>query len=281
MTRKITVSQGFDLARYGSVTLEWTDSSGTYSVTRSTGRFAHVQTDATLSHPSTTPLVSVTVANPYTLFAEELDTAMNNDTASTHTFTVTWSPATNRYTIAVDSGTIAVVWSGAAQVRMRDLLGFSASLPAAASHTSTLCPRFSIEPSIAYMTGWIDFVAQPDRVAMGQTDGGGLTTLRPNLIPFRTAWSHEYEPIDQAHRHSQAVADSPLWTWSDMWMEGAGHGEWVFFCEYAASPHPSLDRRFAFQIANANFDDSTVRQTSKSLRDYFTIKIDALLRGYA
>lgn len=280
MTRKTTVSQGFDLARYGSVSLEWTDSSGTYSVTMSTGRFAHIDTSASLLHPSTTPLVAVAVANPYLWFADELQTAMNAS-GTARTFAVVWLPTTNRYTISVDSGTVSVAWSGAAQVRMRNLLGFSGALSAAASHTSTLCPRFSIEPSIAYMTGWIDFVAQPDRVAMGQTDGGGLTTLRPNLIPFRTAWSHEYEPIDQVHRHSQAVADSPLWTWSDMWMEGAGHGEWVFFCEYAASPHPALDRRFAFQIYNANFDDSTVRQTSKSLRDYFTIKIDALLRGYA
>ncbi len=282
MTRILHVSQGWDLSKYGQCDITFTDSSGgPYTVSMTVGRFMHPDIGSTLTHPSTTGVATVTVANPYTQFATEVQSFLNAH-ASPRVYTVTWSPTTCRYTISVDSGTVAFTWSTPNQVRLRDLLGFTGgSTGGAASHTSTVCPRYAIEPAIPYLQNWIDFVAQPDRVRKSQTDGGAFTTVRPNLLPYRTSWEHAFEADAQAMRWRQVVADTPLWTWSDLWNDGVASAEWCFLREKAAAPHPTLDRKFAFQVANVDFTEDVMRKTNRAMPDFNTIRVDALLRGYS
>ncbi len=283
MTRILHISQGIDLSRYGQCDLTTTDGSGgPFTAVFSAGLYMHPDVGTTLTHPSSTGITTVSVTNPYTQLAGALQTGLNAS-GTGRTYTVTWSATTCRYTITVNTGTFTLTWSSANQVRMRNLLGFtgSSTVSSGTSATSTLCPRFAIEPAIPYMQNWSDFVAQPDRVKRSQTDGGAIVPIRPNLIPYRTTWEHAFETDAQAMRWRQAVADAPLWTWSELWTHGVAAGDWCFLREKAASPHPTLDRKFAFQVVNVDFTEEVMRKTNRAMTDFNTIKIDALLRGYA
>ena len=141
MTHLVHVQQEWDFARYGSVDITWADDSGgAQSISAvSTGKYRHITSAAnSLTHPDG----GTAIANSTNVsWAPVLQTAM--DAASAQTLTVTYSNATNRYTLTCTGSLFTITWTTAAEIRMRNLLGFSATCSGATSYTSTRAPYFT------------------------------------------------------------------------------------------------------------------------------------------
>lgn len=181
----------------GVVSLDLTEAAGggAQTVTISTGRFCH------------SDLTSVLGSGEYVAFAGALKTALEAASANTQTYTVTWSTTAQTYTIS-STAAFTLTFSGAAGIRMRRILGFTASTSSSTSHVSDMVPYYTwaaaqgiSEKSGAYEAGDAAFDDEGDD---GSHDGIARETI---------ATYEEFSVLHEAHdkviqrRATEAVGD--------------------------------------------------------------------------
>lgn len=211
--------QGWSHRWLGTATLTWTDSSGTFSVsTASTDNFCHLG----LTAVNIDSRDGGTVNTGFSSFATWLKTAMDAS-ASTRTFTVTWSSTNLTYTITPNSGTIALTFTSTAGARMRRILGFTANKSAAASQTSDMRPWYVMRAQIDGRTRYDFPTAREGQVRYAVGDDATLYTLAPTRLVQSAKWEHAFEPPEAVHRRlavADTVAAGASWTWQD-WLDHA------------------------------------------------------------
>ena len=275
MARLVYVAQEFDLALYGAVDIGWTDDTGARSISDiSTGIYRHATSAADfLTHPSSTLMSTTTIANTTRpSFGATLQALM--DAATAQTPTVTYSNDTNRYTLACNGAVFSVTWSGAAQLLMRKLLGFTGNLSGATSYTATAAPFFTLEPRKNAFTEPKALAAVTEAVSRRRTSGGSLTRMGPVVLPHGVSWRFEQE-ADSATLDEFAV--SPGYTWQSFFNDSARHGRRCYFVDYG--PPVGSTQRWVFQLMSDGFDSGTHRRTVANLRDRWTIDVEANVIG--
>ncbi len=276
MAHLVHVSHEFDLSRYGSVDIAWDDDEGADSISDITsGIYRHATSAAdSLTHPGGGAAIANTA---HGCFADALTLLIGARHAVPDLLVVTYSNTTNRYTIAAKpgAGAFTVTWSGAAQLRMRKLLGFTGNLSGATSYTATLPPYYSIEPRIPGLVAWSDVRAIADSVPIRITSSGD--TSGP-VGPARTPWTAhvEFAQETDAQTLSQYVVD-PAYCWQDFWLEAGRYGRLCYLVD--ASPPVGGDVRWAFRLNKTAFDESTHRRERAELRARWRIVVEAVLRG--
>jgi hypothetical protein len=130
------IEAGFDIDGaingLGTVSLNLTEAAGggAQAATISTGRFCH------------TDLTPVLGSGEYDDFAGALKAVLDAASANGQTYTVTWSTAAQTYTISA-AGAFTLAFSGAAGIRMRRILGFTADTSSATSQVSDMVPYYT------------------------------------------------------------------------------------------------------------------------------------------
>jgi hypothetical protein len=211
--------QGWDHRWLGNATLDWTDSSGSYSVsTTSADRFCHIS----LAAVNIDSREAATINTGFSSFAAWLKTAMDGS-ASARTFTVTWDATDLTYTITPNSGTLALTFIGTAGARMRRILGFTANKTAAASQESDMRPWYVMRAQVDGRSKYDFPTAREGQIKSSTGDDASMYTLAPTRLIHAAKWEHAYEPPEAVHRR-HAVSDTTVggasWTWQD-WMDHA------------------------------------------------------------
>jgi hypothetical protein len=191
---------GWNFSSLGTGTLEWTDSSGTFSVSFTTSTYAHVD------------LQSVMGTGLYDDFATALQTAMDAS-ASARTFTVTYSTSSMAYTIAPNSGTIVLTTN--TNTVMRNILGYN-SLPtgAAASTSSQIRPYYVIDPNIDGQSSVTDDYEPSGFSFDGETDNGYSYGISRETAPTYYDWVQMMEPKEVVF--TRAATSSVPWTYQHL-----------------------------------------------------------------
>lgn len=270
MAHLVYVAQEWDLARYGSVDITWTDDSGAgQSITAvSTGKYRHATSAAnSLTHPDG----GTAVANSTNVsWAPVLEALM--DAATAQTITLTYSDTTNRYTLACSGAVFSVTWAAGAETRMKKLLGFSGNLSGSTSYTSDVAPYFTLEPRRNAFTGWTDVRAVADSVSTRMTGSADMISVGPARVPYtaRVEFSHETD--------AQTLAEyEKLFSWQTFWNDAGRYSRLCYLCD--VSPPVGSMSRWAFKLRAPVFDESTHRREKNELRNRWRIMLDVLLRG--
>jgi hypothetical protein len=145
---------GFDTERIGSLSITVVEDGATattFTVTASTGTYCHRD------------LQSVMGSGDYDDFAGELKSIMDAGSASAGcgwTYNVTWSNTGFSYTVAANTAgavTFDLLFSGAAALRMRNVLGYSGDQTNAQTYTSDIRPYYVLSTdkgAIGYRSGY-------------------------------------------------------------------------------------------------------------------------------
>lgn len=278
MARLVYVAQEFDLALYGAVDIAWDDDEGPDTISDiSTGIYRHATSAAdSLIHPSSTLMSNTTIPNTaHPSFAAYLTTLIAARHAVPTLLTVTYSNDTNRYTIATTGTAFTVTWTGAAQLLMRKLLGFTGNLSGQTSYTGQVAPFFTLEPrKNAYLEPKkLGVVA--DAVSRRRTSGGRIVRNGPEVLPHTTFWKFSHETDAQT---LDEFAVSPGYTWQSFFNDAGRHARLCYFVDYGPTS-PAVGQRWAFQLMADGFDPSSHDRTVQNLGDRWTISVEANVLG--
>lgn len=277
MARSVHFSQEWDFAVYGAVDIAWNDDEGADTISDiSTGIYRHATSAAdSLTHPGSTLMTTVPVANTaHPSFAAYLTTLIAARHAVPTMLAVTYSNATNRYTIATTGAAFAVTWSGAAQLLMRKLLGFSGNLSGATSYTGDVAPFFTLEPRRVAYSQPQPLSAVADSASMGRTGSGLITRVGPQVTPYGTTWRVEAELDSQV---LDEFAVSPGYTWQTFFNDAGRYARRCYFVD--DSPPSGSTQRWCFQLMHGEFDASTHRRAVANMRNQWAVDVEGSVLG--
>jgi hypothetical protein len=199
------IAGAFDIATYGSVSMDFSDTAGSHSITPfTTGKYEHEVF-----------CINAGVTSPaLTLFATALAAAMNA-ASPTQNYDVEFSEG--RYTISVDSGAWAPSFTGAAGLRMKALLGMNVISPGT-SITSSTDAWFWLTPAKPGPVNYKPPAREPGQVKEAKPDDGGAPYRnRSTAIARLASWEHHYEPKLRVDRDYNVGASGTGYTWEDLW----------------------------------------------------------------
>lgn len=213
--------QAWDHRSFGTATINWTDTSGATSVSVTSASIGTSGSAGLFSHSafvSVDPKDRGAVRNlGFAALAPFLQTTM--DAASGQTITVTFSEATQAYTLTATTGAVfSLTFVGDAGTRMRQLLGFTGNKTGAMSYTSDCRPRFCIRTAI---DGQAEF--RRPSIIEGQyhsriADGGKPYAVGPVRLAKTARWEHQHETkaaVFQAFAVADTVVGGAHWTYED------------------------------------------------------------------
>lgn len=201
-------------ARYGSATIDWTDASGSHSVTISTGKFNHIA--PTIYARDVNGVAQTIALGVDSTFAAALQTAM--DAATAQTVTVAWAVATG-YTLTCTGGTFTITFSGDAGTRMRRILGFTGNRSGSTSYVSQARERFRINALIDARTNYAQPAATDGQVSTARIASGLRYHIGPTVFAKEGSWEHHFEPkrkLFRAFADADTVSAGENWTWEDL-----------------------------------------------------------------
>lgn len=158
---------------------------------------------------SSTPSVAYS-GQAYTPFATAIKTAF--DAATGTTFTVTWSSTTGLYTIT-RATTFTLTFSTAADLRLRDALGFTANRTSSFvggvwTLTSDVVPAYVLDSTIAGRTN-VTGPYEPDDIAEETvSDGGDAYVITRKTSELLIEWQQSMEPRSKVMTWAAYVTNS-------------------------------------------------------------------------
>lgn len=231
---------GFQISSIGTATIGWTDNSGSYTASITTGTFAHVDLQSFMG-----------TAN-YDDFATTLQVAMDAS-ASPRTFTVSYNTSSMAYTITPNAGTILLTASTNAV--MANILGYN-SLPSGsgASTSSQIVPYYVIDTEVDGQSSVSDDY-EPDGIAFdGEMDDGSSTGLSRTEAPTYFDWMQMMEP--KASVFTRNAASTAPWTYQDLWQH-ARNVEPIYYAPDTA-PSPTTAACFKLRADGASWKPQRV-----------------------
>jgi len=241
------LSCAWDHARIGAAALRFTTASGTYAISITTGRRAHISA-STLALMGTGGL-TYTTGNEAGSFATQLQTLM--DAAAPETVTVTRSASTALYTLACTGATFSIDFStdGAAGTRMRQILGMTANRTGALTYSSWCYHKYLLVPQRSGRTAYTGVKTVTSGMRTWKTDAGAMGSLSPTYLPRMSRWEHHFEAEGHVW-HRMADADSLFaghqYTWEAL-SEDAYQLAELCFVEDSVTPMES----FGFYLSSS------------------------------
>lgn len=157
----------------------------------------------------------------YSVFTSAVKTAF--DSATGTTFTVTWSSTTGLYTIS-RSTTFTLTFSTAADLRLRDALGFTADRTSSFvggvwTLTSDVVPAYVLDSTIAGRTN-VTGPYEPDDIAEETvSDGGDAYVITRKTSELLIEWQQSMEPRSKVMTWAAYAANSDKnipWSYQQM-----------------------------------------------------------------
>ena len=207
------------------------------------------------------PGVASWTGQAYTDFSAAVITAFN--TATGATWTCVLDVTNGKYTLTKTGGAVALTFSTAADIRLREALGFNADQGAATTFTSTRCADFCIFSTIAARTN-VTGPFEPDDIAEESvTDGGDDYVWTRRTQERLMTWDQMMEPRTSVYPAAKYIAGVlGEWTWEDWFRHIRGTHPFVVYGDalvgealgayyrYTAKGASFRPRRFA-----TDFDD--------------------------
>lgn len=207
------VEAGWDHQLDGAVAIQVDEGGGAETITISSGTYCHSDLSSADKIPS----------GDYTDFASALETELNGASGLSFTYTVTWDGVAQQYTIGVSSTGASLSFStAAAQVYMRNILGFSGNQSNATSHVSDRTPWYSIVTDLDAWSDVTDDYEARDIAYEAVTDSGDTFLISRTESPILSDWTVRLEPKAAVYGR-QAPASEP-WTWQDFFSIAARAG---------------------------------------------------------
>lgn len=197
------IEAGWDHDLDGDAAVQVDEGSGAVTVTISTGTYCHTDISSADKIPS----------GNYTDFASALETALNNAASLSLTYTVTWDGDSEEYTIGVSSTGASLSFSGAAQVYMRNILGFSGNQSTATSHVSDQVPWYVISAEMDAWSSVTDDYEDREIAYEAVTDSGSTYLISRTESPVLSDWTVRLEPKEAVY--GRAAPSDEQWTWQD------------------------------------------------------------------
>jgi hypothetical protein len=192
----------------------------------------------------------------YTDFPTAVKTAF--DAATSDTFTVSFDDATGLYTVSRATN-FTLAFSTAADVRLRDALGFSGNKSGANTYTSDGIPKYIISAAIRARSQ-VSNVYEPDGIVEeAVSDGGDAygTTLRTGEL--LSDWTQAYE--SKAATFSRDADQIGSWCWQAFFAHHRGTHPFIIHGDNNDdSSHPLYKLRAdgaAFVPSRVTSDDDT------------------------
>ena len=136
-------------------------------------------------------------------------------------WTVAFSLATSKYTIARGGTPFTIAHSGsAASNRMFFVLG---ALPAGAgvtTLTSQFVPDYAMRPAMQCVSNWTG-LASGDATERRESDSGGSYAVGPSIVPVSTQWEHTQEPKNAINDDDSGTRG----TWQRWWTHAGRYQE--------------------------------------------------------
>lgn len=264
------IAGAWDFASYGTSSFTFTDSGGSHSPAAfSTGTYEH----------GTPPgIVGDSGVSGYTAFGPALQTAMQAVAGGGRTITVTYS--FGKYTIAIDSGTFSLNFSGSGTpgTLMRRLLGFTGDKSGSTSYTSDAYPWFVIKPSIAGLTNYIPPSRAEGSTKEAVTASGQVYRLAPTSVPRLAMWEHRFEPkerVDRDYHNTVASASSThLYDWEQLWDD---YGQATLPLGIYIRDTNGNYEEMSFVLAQADYGRSVIKRNQPNDDQRFTVFVQARL----
>lgn len=259
MAASVLYCGAFDLAAYGSVTIDWTDTSGAHSVTLSSGTYVIGSTGTTLDGSTL-----------YPSFVAALVAAM--DAATAETITGSFSESTGLVTLTCTTGLVFTVsFSGAAGTRCKNLIGFLGTYSVTAigkTFTGNKHPIYVIKPYLPCVSGHKAIAREKGRSKTKRASDSSMYTLRPATIPRLVEWRHDFEPKGMVDRDwfdvvSSALTALNVYTWEDLWDDYGTHLHPIYAI-WVYDSATNATERMAFDLMVDDFDDTTHKHMGKA-----------------
>jgi len=198
---------------------------------------------------------------PYSAFADAVKTAF--DTATSDTFTVSWSLTTGLYTISRATN-FTLAFSGAAQIRLRNALGFTGDKSGANSYISDVVPAFCVESEIAGRTNVLGPFEPDDIADEAVSDGGDAFVITRKTWEQIMSWQQSMEPRTNVYQWAANAANAGLdvpYSWQQWFYHT--RGAHPFWCNDSLAGETSgvlyqltaKGASFRPQRVTADFDD--------------------------
>jgi hypothetical protein len=268
MARSTIIIGAWDLAVYGSVSVTLTDDGGVFPLTPvSTG---------VLDHDNLLDDCGMTAST--TSYLGAVFEAMLNG-ASSDAYTVTFSRVTGLYTITdvtPAAGPFKLTWTGAAGLRLRNLLGFQADLLGATSYTSTHVPLYCIVPFGGAMANYPGPVQEKGHRSSIRSSAGQAYRNGPLTIPELASFDFEFQPRSHVDRLFRiATSATHLYGWDELWDD---YSDCLLPLALQTVGADGKIERFAFDLATPEFDETTHKPRAKNDHVRWTVSVAALLR---
>lgn len=275
MAASVIYCGGFDLATYGSVSINWTDASGAHVLPGSVGKFTIGAAGLTMY----TATSAASIAEYAHDFVAELVAGM--DALTAQTVTGSFSPVTGLVTLACTGGLFTLSFVGAPGARMKALLGFTGAITGATSYTGPSHPYFCIRPNKPCVSGSVPPVKQSGRTNVKQTSDASRYRLAPITIPQVASWRHDFEPkamVDRVWFDAGHSSDAALnvYTWEDLWDDYGDQRNPIFAIWYYDN---GTIEYLAFDLTNDVYDRATHDRMFPKDDLRFKVMIAASLRA--
>lgn len=186
----------FDFAEIGSFAPAFTDSGGAATITYTDGKNTHVSISSVLS----------TVND----FALRLQTTLNANATLAGTYTVTFSPTTQKYTIAANQTFAITLDTVGAKV-----LGFTSNKSGANTYTSDVRVWYSLLLTAPGVSNVSDEYEPAGYSEDAYTEGGDAYGITVGVFPKFYDFTVVMEPLAAVHEY--AAAASAPWTFKHFW----------------------------------------------------------------
>lgn len=187
----------WDFARIGTLTFTLDDDGVAGDVTFSTGVYAH------LDYSTVAPTVTGA-------FKAALQSEMDTISGGAGTYSVTYTAATRKYTIAYSAGNFSLAFSGAAGTIAKNVLGFTGNKSGAATYDSDIAVYYAIAGTEGAQTEVYEY--EPGDIAdVAEGDDGSTAMIARSTAPVYYDATIPYEPKAIVYTH-HVVAANP-WTW--------------------------------------------------------------------
>lgn len=258
---------GWDFERIGSASVQFTDSGGSWTMTFSTGSYAHID------------LSPVTGTGTYTDFIAAIQAAITA-AARGVTYTTSFNTSTLSYSFDTNSGTLAMTFTGTAGTNMQRILGFTGNVGATSSAITSVARPYYVARAIHDgQSSYTDEYEPSEGIYESEADDGSQYSIARSALPVYADWDQPLEEKSPPGAIATAgtgvfeyVATSTVpWTWQHF----SRHVR-------ATEPFALYDSGTGDGLVCKMRKDSAAHKPSRAMSDYdgyFTIKLNTRLLG--
>lgn len=206
----------WDGAVVGGLSLSFTDSAGAHGpiTVASSGYVEHGGSD-TNGICGLAGVDNITISRLGSLLKTAMEAA-----SPTKTYTWTFDKSTGKYTVSVNSGTLAISWGSVA-----GYVGWFNGVSGSSSYTSEQIPYRAIKPYIGGVTNDTNVFAESGQIKTARSGAAGIYRLAPATKSWMRSWEHHFETkaaVDLDYWSATFVSGStPRWTWEHVWQDYA------------------------------------------------------------